>query len=207
MKNLASAIIAVMEAVKAIDKSMTVGSGASAYKGVPDQAVKTIIGEAMRANGLCMLPIGVDAKTEVSRWEEVSQYGAKQKQSVFTEVKTKYLLLHTSGESQVIEGYGHGVDTQDKGAGKATTYALKYALLYSFLVPTIKIEDADMEHSDEKETPPQPKNDKPWLNENTDTFLLAVENVTQGKVTIPQIEQKYKLSKATKEKLTSLIPK
>jgi hypothetical protein len=85
----------------------------------------------------------------VSRWEEKNNYGTKMKQSVFTEVKTTYLLIHTSGESIELAGYGHGVDSQDKGAGKATTYALKYALLYSFLVPTGSIDDADSTHSDE----------------------------------------------------------
>lgn len=61
--------------------------------------------------------------------------------------------MHTSGEYLTISGYGHGVDTQDKGAGKATTYALKYALLYTFLVPTGKIDDTDKDHSEDKEVP------------------------------------------------------
>lgn len=148
---LAKAIIAVMKEVKGIDKSMTIGVGNGSYKGVPDQEVKKIIGDAMAKHGLTMLPIDVQAKTEVSRWEETYQGSTKQKQSVFTEVTTKYLLLHESGESQVISGYGHGVDSQDKGAGKATTYALKYALLYSFLVPTGKIDDADTTHSNDAE--------------------------------------------------------
>jgi hypothetical protein len=148
--NLAKAIIAVMKSVKGIEKNLNVGTGNSSYKGVADQDVKNIIGAAMEKNGLCILPVGVDAKTQIDRWEEAGgQYGPKQKQQVFTEVKTTYLLLHESGESMTIEGYGHGVDTQDKSAGKATTYALKYALLYAFLVPTGKIDDADNHASDE----------------------------------------------------------
>jgi hypothetical protein len=151
---LAKAIIAVMKAVKGIDKSMTIGTGSNSYKGVPDQEVKKIIGEAMERNGLCILPIGVEAKTQVDRWEETGgQYGNKMKQSVFTEATTKYLLLHVSGESQVLEGYGQGVDSQDKSAGKATTYALKYTLLYTFLVPTGKIDDADNTHSNDIQSP------------------------------------------------------
>lgn len=159
MISLAKAILAVMSEVKGIDKTTTIGTGNSAYKGVPDQEVKRIIGESMVRNGLCVLPIGIEETTEIERWEEVDQYSKetpkakKQKQSVFTKVKTQYLLLHESGESQVIVGYGHGVDTQDKSAGKATTYALKYAMLYTFFVPTGKIDDADAEHSDSKEVP------------------------------------------------------
>ncbi len=157
--NLAKAIIAVMQEVKGIEKSMTIGTGNSSYKGVPDQEVKKIIGDSMAKNGLCILPIGVKPKIQIDRWEETAfdnyqkKEVTKQKQSVFTEVTTEYLLLHKSGESQVLSGYGHGIDSQDKGAGKSTTYALKYVLLYTFLVPTGKIDDADNTHSDSIETP------------------------------------------------------
>ena len=155
MKEIAEAIVKVTEKVKGIEKNSTVGTGGSSYKGVNDKDVKTIMREAMAENGLSMLPTGIDAKTTVSRWEEEDQYSKsipkamKSKQSIFTEVTTKYLLLHTSGESIELAGYGQGVDSQDKGAGKATTYACKYTLLYTFLVPTGQIDDADSVHSDE----------------------------------------------------------
>lgn len=152
-KNITKAIVAVMKKVKGIDKSATVGTGANAYKGVPDQEVKKIIGEAMAENGLCIVPISVSANTRIDRWEENTNYGAKQKQAVLVEATTKYLLLHESGESIELTGYGHGTDTQDKAAGKATTYALKYTLLYTFLVPTGKIDDSDNHHSDEYNVP------------------------------------------------------
>ena len=152
-KNITKAIIAVMKKVEGIDKSMTVGSGANAYKGVPDQDVKKVIGKAMAEYGLCIVPVSVTASTRVDRWEESTQYGVKQKQAVLVEATTKYLLLHESGESIELTGYGHGTDTQDKAAGKATTYALKYTLLYTFLVPTGKIDDSDNHHSDEYNVP------------------------------------------------------
>ncbi len=172
MKAIASAILKVMEDVKGIDKSMTIGTGSYSYKGVPDQEVKKIVGEAMRKHGLSMLPISVEPTIQIDRWVE----GEKPKQQIFTEVKTKYLLLHESGESIELAGYGHGVDNQDKGAGKATTYALKYALLYAFLIPTGKIDDADEVHSNDYETPKTASKaasqsnepEKAWLNKFKD---------------------------------------
>ena len=149
MKEISKAILKVMEEVKNIEKSMTVGSGSFGYKGVSDKDVKEILQPVMVKNGLSILPIGVEAKATTDRWEE----GGKNKQSTLTEVTTKYLLLHSSGESIELAGYGQGVDSQDKGAGKATTYALKYALLYTFLIPTGKIDDADNTHSDDIEVP------------------------------------------------------
>lgn len=150
MIEINKAIIAVMNEVKNVEKTMDVGTGGSSYKGVSDKVVKEILQPILAKNGLAIVPTDVIAKTSTTTW--VDQYN-KQKQSTLTEVTTKYLLIHSSGESIELAGYGHGVDSQDKGAGKATTYALKYALLYTFLIPTGKIDDADNEHSDNIEVP------------------------------------------------------
>lgn len=149
MEQISKAILKVMKEVKNIEKTMSVGTGQSSYKGVSDKVVKEVLQPAMAKHGLSILPTGVEAKATTERWEETYNSQVKQKQSTFTEVTTKYLLLHSSGESIELAGYGHGVDSQDKGAGKATTYALKYTLLYTFLIPTGKIDDADGEHSDD----------------------------------------------------------
>ena len=151
LPNLAKAVIKVMAAVRNIEKGMTVGTGNSSYKGVADKDVKYKISEAMAENGLCILPIGIDAKETFTNW--IDEY-KKNKQSITCVVKTKYLLLHESGESIELVGYGHGIDSQDKSAGKATTYALKYTLLYTFLVATGTIDDTDATHSDDLKTPP-----------------------------------------------------
>lgn len=214
MENIAKAISQVMAAVKGIDKTMTVGTGSSSYKGVSDQVVKQVIGKAMEDAGLCILPIGVEAKSQVDRWEAKDYNGnPTTKQSVFTEVNTRYLLLHTSGESIELSGYGHGVDSQDKGAGKATTYALKYTLLYTFLVPTGKIDDADNTHSDDIAAPAkqqqaaQPKGENaaaelPWLNENTEQYTKAVAWLKASPDNnINRLRELYKISKAVADAL------
>ncbi len=165
MKEISKAIIAVMQEVKGMEKKSRIGSGNHAYNGTKDQDVKEAFNQALTKNGLCMLPIDIQETTDVTKWTEDGNYGVKQKQSVFTKVIAKYLLLHTSGESIELSGYGHGVDPQDKGAGKATTYALKNCLLYTFLTPVGKIDDTDSTHSEEIPTPikkkPAPKKKEP----------------------------------------------
>lgn len=157
MKQLVKAVLSVMEECKGIEKSMTVGNQYSNYKGVSDKDVKILIGGSMRKNGLIILPVEITPVTTTDSWDETNDYGTKRKQSVFTEVLVKYRLIHESGEEAELMGYGHGVDPQDKGAGKATTYALKYTLLYSFLVATGHIDDTDAIHSDSIEVPSKPK--------------------------------------------------
>lgn len=215
MENLAKAIIKVMEAVTSIEKNTTVGSGSYSYKGVSDKDVKKAYNNAMTKEGLCILPLEVDSKVTIERWEETSQYGTKQKKEVFTEVNTKYLLLHTSGESQIISGYGQGVDNQDKGAGKATTYALKYTLLYTFLTPTGDIDDSDTSHSDDSNRPtvrqkltekdlttlsdPKAKEHIQWYLDNTDMSDVQ-RKVLEGLQSVKVEAKKEKV--IVKKKLT-----
>jgi hypothetical protein len=204
MEQIAKAIIGVMNDVKSIEKNMQVGSGSYGYKGVADKDVKQKIGEAMQKHGLAMLPISVEPNIQIERWEEAG----KQKQSTFTEVRTKYLLLHTSGQSIEVSGYGHGIDSGDKGAGKATTYALKYALLYLFMVPTGNIDDADNSHSEELPAyvPPKPAKlvklpdlpEEKWL----ETAKWIAENKSLGLTEIlKRIGTKYSVSNQTKTRI------
>tara|TARA_R110002051_G_scaffold325466_2_gene428022 strand:+ start:1311 stop:1982 length:672 start_codon:yes stop_codon:yes gene_type:complete len=188
---IAKAIQAVMKSVKGMEKNSRVGgTSSSAYNGTKDQDVKEVFNTALEENGLCIMPIDIQEETIVERWEEVDKWSKstpkdmKSKQSIFTKVKVKYLLLHESGESIELAGYGHGVDPQDKGAGKATTYALKNCLLYTFLTPVGKIDDTETTHSNDIATP-QPAITKPaikdWLTE--ENFNKALKSDELGVTT------------------------
>jgi len=196
MKDLVQAVIKVMKEVKGMEKNSQVGSGTMAYNGTKDQDVKEVFNEALYNNGLCMLPMNIEESTELSRWEETNKYGTKQKQSIFTKVTVKYLLCHESGQSQVICGYGHGVDSQDKGAGKATTYAMKNALLYTFMTPVGKIDDADTTHSNEIQVPSR----KPALT--TEQFEKTLQADAKG---IKAVLDRFRMSDDQRKQLNSKL--
>ena len=125
ISELVEAITKVMSQVRGMEKNSKVGTGRSAYDGTKDQDVKEAFNSALSENGLVMMPVKVTPTVRVDRFEALDYNKNKvQKQSVFTEVSCEYILAHTSGQYMQIAGYGHGVDPQDKGAGKATTYAL-----------------------------------------------------------------------------------
>jgi hypothetical protein len=205
---LYAAIVNVMREVKSIEKNLTVGEGKASYKGVADKDVKHYIGEAMSRNGLSILPIEITPKVSIERWTEDTNYGPKTKQSVFTEVQTKYLLIHESGESIEIVGYGHGVDSQDKSAGKATTYALKYALLYAFMVPTGSIDDTDAKHSNDTETAPENKTVQPTNIKKqglTDAqFNRAINKIELGEYSKEELTADYFLTPEQVQKLKTV---
>jgi hypothetical protein len=82
-----------------------------------------------------------------------------------------------SGETCTIQSIGEGSDTHDKGAPKAQTAAMKYALLMAFLVPT----GEDPEHADNPPTtrkptpPPTPRGVAPAIQEKIDEMAGAGE--------------------------------
>ena len=210
--NIAKAIIKVMKEVKGMEKNSRIGAGNSAYDGTKDQDVKETFNKALSENGLCMLQIGIDEETQIDRWEEEQTWNnktsLKTKQSVFTKVKVKYLLLHESGESIELAGYGHGVDQQDKGAGKATTYAMKNCLLYSFCTPVGKMDDTETTHSNDIQTPKTKQTPSAWLNlfDNNGDETVAYKNITDAiakgqTFTLEGIKAKYKISKKTEAEL------
>ena len=198
-----------MKEVKGMEKNSRVGSGGMAYNGTKDQDVKEVFNEALAKHGLCMIPFDIQEETQVDRWEEETNYGKKQKQSVFTKAVVKYNLLHESGESIVVCGYGHGVDPQDKGAGKATTYAMKNALLYTFLTPVGKIDDSETTHSNEipvsqamtpLKQPISGTKQKPELKLGTEEWKKAIDYLANDGL-ISNIEAKYALTKLNRELL------
>jgi len=207
MKNLTKAVIAVMKEVRGMEKNSRVGQGGHAYNGTKDQDVKEVFNESLSKHGLIMFPKDIEESTQVDRWEETNQYGTKQKQSIFTKVKVYYTLAHESGEEVTICGYGHGVDPQDKAAGKATTYAMKNALLYTFLTPVGKIDDTETTHSNEIATPakpnPQPKV-KPELKPETKEWEKAIKYLVDGGL-ISKVEGSYALSEVNKQLLMDAV--
>ena len=209
MKEIAQAIKLVMEEVNWVAKNMTVWTWNGSYKWVSDKDVKQAIRESMIKNWLSILPTWVKSNIKMDRWEEESEWNwktqIKTKQSVFTDVETKYILLHTSWDSIELAWYGQWVDTQDKWAGKATTYALKNTLLNMFLIPTWV--DTDDTHSDDLPVPPKKEEQpKKWYNDvdkNIDKWYDMVQSwdaTPQG--IIDRIEaQWYTINKANKEKI------
>lgn len=204
---LHSAIINVMNEVKSIDKAMTIGTGRHSYSGVADKDVKLIIGQSMAKNGLTCFPVDIQPTVTINEWEQEYQGTMNRKQSIFTEVICKYQITHAeSDESIVIAGYGHGVDPQDKSAGKATTYALKNALLYTFLVPTGAIDDTDKTHSKDIQTPQTPIKTPAKILEyvNSDQFKNAKKFVKDGNATVDKIKKKYKLTNEQESELKKI---
>ena len=129
-------ILSVMASVEYLKKDGFVETGkGKGYKALTDEKVLSAIRPALVKAGLIMLPV----KMETRRTDEqVKGYDGNIKINRITDVDVTYRIINASDPTDFVEvvSSGTGVDTQDKGIGKAMTYAKKYAILNSLLIPS-----------------------------------------------------------------------
>lgn len=125
-KTLAGKLAEIMGEIGYIAKGGT--NSAQNYKYVLASQVADAIREKLSAKGVAILPGDIEKISE-----EMSPSG---KQKVFTFKYSWVLVDGETGEKLTIFSLGSGADSGDKHVYKATTGALKYALLTTFLIPT-----------------------------------------------------------------------
>ncbi|WP_197260583.1 ERF family protein [Brevibacillus laterosporus] len=131
-------ILAVMNDVSYLQKDDKVEFKTTKYKAISEEKVTSAVGKAMREHGLVIIPI----HQEHSKTDQL------------TTVNVRYRIVDVdTGDSIEAVSSGTGVDTQDKGVGKAMTYAYKYLLLRTFAIPTG--EDPDKVSSAELDEKPK----------------------------------------------------
>lgn len=148
--NLYEKIQNVSNAIRNIEKGLTVGTGSYSYKAVGDLDVTLAVKDAEKDNRIISIPI----KQELIN-SEIVKTQKKDGQEGLTFVDTikmtlRIIDLDKPSDFIEIESFGKGIDTGDKGFGKASTYARKYALLNAYKIATG--EDPDAEKSKETTT-------------------------------------------------------
>lgn len=120
--NIYQKISAIMKAVSYLSKDDTVAFGNTKYKAVSEEKVTSAVREKLIEQGLVIFPIAQTHKRE----------------GTLTTVDVTYRIVNTENPDEFIDvvSSGTGADTQDKGVGKAMTYAYKYMLLRTFAIPT-----------------------------------------------------------------------
>ena len=136
----------VMVESEAIEKKMTVGEGKNSYKAVSEAAVLNAIKPLLKKHGLVMFPVGVRISESFQEYQ--GKYGTTQR--FMSELHARYKIVDIdTGEFEILETVGYGADSQDKGSGKAMTYAYKALIQKTFCL--FSGEDTDNEHSDDIE--------------------------------------------------------
>lgn len=149
--NLWEKISAISSEIEYLKKDDTVGTGKNTYKAISIEKVMTSVSDKMCKYGIVIYPveqsylrtdekvIGIDynTKKEVEKINRISD----------VDVKYEVVNIHNPIEKIIAVSSGTGVDTQDKGVGKAMTYAYKNMIIKLFAIATG--DDTDKIHSDD----------------------------------------------------------
>lgn len=151
MKNIFQRISDVMADVSYLTKDDAVETGGGkSYKAITEEKVTSTVRASLIKNGIVILPISQTAMREDERVLSYDRYQKKDVEKInrVTTVNVTYRVQNVDDRDDFItvQSTGTGVDTQDKGIGKAMTYAYKYMLLRTFGIPTG--EDPDKISSD-----------------------------------------------------------
>lgn len=131
-KNLYQRIMSVMSDIEYLQKDKAVSTGgAGSYQALSEEKVTENVRQSLIRHGLVILPI-----EQEHRLDDLNRGGGKIVS--LTTVNTKYKIINTDNPSEfeILASSGTGTDSQDKGVGKAQTYAYKYMLLRTFAIPT-----------------------------------------------------------------------
>ena len=125
-KNIFQKIQSVANEIKNIEKKLVVGEGKNAYNAVGDQDVTLAVKEAESKHGIVSVPFKQElVKSEILR---VANKGTETIKYVdIVKMTTRIYNIDNPSEYIDIETFGRGLDSGDKGFGKASTYARKYA--------------------------------------------------------------------------------
>ena len=135
--NLYQKIQAVSDDIKNIEKKTEVRvTQSSSYKAVADIDVLLAVKKAETKYGLVSIPV----KQELVRADQIQKMGRDGYTSVtfsdIVKMTLRIINIDNPAETIDVESFGRGLDTGDKGFGKASTYARKYALLNAYKIAT-----------------------------------------------------------------------
>jgi hypothetical protein len=170
--NIFQKINEVMKNIEYLTKDDKVEFANTKYKAISEEKVTTAVREQLVKQGIVILPIEQQSSNkELIRTDKSV--------NMLTEVHVRYRIQNIDDVNDYIEveSNGTGVDTQDKGVGKAMTYSYKYMLLRTFAIPTgedpDKISSAETDEKMKTEVEANKTIDEKLANSLTDAINKA----------------------------------
>lgn len=189
IKNIHQRLLSVMNKVDYVQKEAK--KNGMQYSFVSHDAVTAKVRPALVEEGVLVVPTVVDCSQDGNR--------------TFANMKVTFINVDNPEDKIEVNYFGYGIDSQDKGAGKAISYAVKYAYL-----KVLGLETGDDPERDnvEYEAPKvvhvaKESGDKNALLraiENSKSITDLKENFDKAKLWCAQHNDKVFLQKITKAK-------
>jgi hypothetical protein len=144
--NIYEKIASIMGDIQYLAKDDRVEFNKTSYRALSEEKVTSIMRAELLKHKLIVYPVAQ----------------ATNRAGTITHVDVTYRMVNVEDPKEYIEiaSCGDGADTQDKGSGKAMTYAFKYMWLRTFALPTgedpDKISSAELDAKQANIQPPGP---------------------------------------------------
>ena len=119
-KNIYQRILAVMSDVAYVQKENKKVN--NQYSFVSHDQVSAVLHPVLVKHGIVVIP-------SVTKWQQDGN-------RTVADVTVSFVNADNPEDKIDVGAFGYGIDTQDKGPGKAISYATKYAMLKTFVLET-----------------------------------------------------------------------
>lgn len=204
-------MLAITAELQTVAKNLTVQQTKTAsYKAVSERDVLDAVKPLEAKHGIYSYPYSRKI-LESHMLESESTYNGQttKKTTFFTRLETVYRFVNVDKPEEYIDitSFAEGIDTQDKGSGKAMTYCDKYALMKGYKISTGDDPDQDASKDEnytkkgkKQEQPPEPPQEQPIIYVDETKIKVLKQKMEQKGVTAAQILARYKVG--TFEELT-----
>lgn len=154
--NIFQRMSAITSELQTVAKNLEVSTGKNSYKAVSERDILDAVKPIESKYGVYSYPTGREV-LESNLLENEKEYTDAKGNTTVTKsttfmsrIKTTYRFVNVDNPAEFVETttFAEGIDAQDKGSGKAMTYADKYALMKAYKISTG--EDPDQTGSEEK---------------------------------------------------------
>ena len=204
--NIFEKMLNITNEISSVNKNLTVGQGKSAYKAVGEADILKAVKELEFKYRVYSYPVNREV-LESTMYTTTNEYG--EKNNIFSRIKTTYRFVNIDKTDEYIETitFAEGIDTQDKGSGKAMTYADKYALMKSYKIITGEDPDQNPSEDGYKKKQTKTTNNKVTEVEAKSIYALMIR---KGFDVIPVLEKNYGIKNTTdltKEQYIAILNK
>lgn len=155
------------------------------YNFVSHDDVSSLLHDPLAENGIMMIPTIDNYKIEWAKSFK-TDYNTKARQEIEEKTHVLNMTVHfvniDKPEDRItVTGCGYAIDNEDKGYGKAMSYALKYVLLKTFLLESGDEDDIDAYQEDSSKKPVAKSPPKPVEVPKPQVELFSKDQVDEVK--------------------------
>jgi hypothetical protein len=144
-RNIYQRMAAITAELRTVAKNLTVPTGGkNSYKAVGERDILDAVKPLEEKYGVYSYPAGRNVlesnllESEKSYTDSKGNTTVTRTTTFMTRIETLYRFVNVDNPAEYIETvtFAEGIDVQDKGSGKAMTYADKYALMKAYKIST-----------------------------------------------------------------------